>query len=590
VDVIGFALSSTGNDDAGSQSPGNFIRKVGDALRASGRAAPIFDTVAYHPYPAKPSERPWARHIGSKTIGQGDWNKLMYNLWLAFSGTAQSIPGSNGVSIWYLEDGFQSQIPAAKAPLYSGTENVAALPEWVGGEPDSPAPAETSAAPDQGTQALDAVRLAACQPNVGAFFNFLLADEPILTGWQSGPLYADRTPKASYPAFQQAFAAATGGTVDCAALKGGLPSGDFMPPSAPATLAATSATAAPLHVDLTWGASTDDASAISYRIYRNGSWIGTTTATSWTNNSVAQGQTYTYTVRAIDAPGNLGDASNAAVVTTPDVTAPSAPAALTATAGTNPGRIDLAWSASTDNIGVASYEITRDGVVVATTTAPSYSDTAVRSATTYAYSVVALDAARNRGVAATASATTGDVAAPSAPASLTARGYDGPPRVDLAWNAATDDIGVASYEVLRDSIVVASVAGATWRDTAVAVGESHTYAVRAKDAAGNVGPQLSATAVVPDQSAPTAPAGFRVYGYSRPVRVALAWSPSTDNVRVTGYRVYRNGALYVTTTGTAFTDTAVYGSTTYRYYVLAVDAAGNRSAATPILQVTTPRR
>ena len=588
VDVIGLALSSTGNDDAGSQSPGNFIRKVGDAYRASGRTARILDTVSFHPYPSKPSERPWAQHIASKVIGEGDWNKLMYNLWLAFNGTGQPIPG-NGVPIWYLEDGFQSQIPAGKAALYTGTENVAALPEWTGGEPDSPAPSATSPAPDQGTQVLDSVRLAACQPSVGAYFNFLLADEPILTGWQSGPLYVDRTPKASYPAFQQAFSAATSGTIDCATLKGGLPSADFMPPSTPANVAAVAGTG-PLHVDVTWSPSTDDASAITYRVYRNGTWVGTTTAASWTNTAVSEGVTYTYTVRAIDAAGNLGDASTAAVVTMPDQTAPSAPSALAATPGANPGRVDLTWAAATDNVGVASYELSRDGVVVASTPNLAFADANVNGMTTYTYAVVALDAAGNRSAVATVSATTGDLAAPTAPATVTAAAHDGPPTVSLTWSAASDDVGVVSYDVLRDGVVVAAATGTSWIDTALAATETHTYGVRAKDAAGNVGPATSVTATVPDQIAPTAPQSFTIRAYSRPVRVALTWVAATDNVKVTGYRITRNGALLTTVTGTSFTDSAVAGAATYRYAVVAIDAAGNRGPSTATLQVTTPRK
>jgi hypothetical protein len=161
VNVIGLALSSTGNDDAASISPGAFIRRAGDAYRASGRTAAILDTVGFHPYVRSAGERPWLKHVGQTTIGEGDWNKLMYNLWLAFDGTAQPLPGA-GVRLWYLEDGFQTAVPAAKSAAYSGTENVATIPDWAGGEPESPGPAATTTAPDQGTQALDAIRLAAC--------------------------------------------------------------------------------------------------------------------------------------------------------------------------------------------------------------------------------------------------------------------------------------------------------------------------------------------------------------------------------------------------------------------------------------------
>ena len=121
--------------------------------------------------------------------------------------------------LWYTESGVQTAVDAGKSG-YSGTENVATVPDHAGGEPESPPPAETTDAPDQSTQALDAIRLAACQPHVTAYFNFLLADEPVLSGWQSGALWVDRTPKDSWPAFQQAIAATTTGTVDCGCAQG----------------------------------------------------------------------------------------------------------------------------------------------------------------------------------------------------------------------------------------------------------------------------------------------------------------------------------------------------------------------------------
>jgi chitodextrinase len=79
-----------------------------------------------------------------------------------------------------------------------------------------------------------------------------------------------------------------------------------------------------------------------------------------------------------------------------DVIPPSIPTGLTATA-TSSSRIDLAWSASTDNVGVAGYEIHRDGnpIPIATTSATSYADTGLSSCTTYTYTVVAYDAAGN---------------------------------------------------------------------------------------------------------------------------------------------------------------------------------------------------
>jgi chitodextrinase len=303
--------------------------------------------------------------------------------------------------------------------------------------------------------------------------------------------------------------------------------------------------------------------------------------------SVAEGKTYTYTVRGLDAAGNLGDASNAVTVTVPDVTAPSAPASLSAVPATNPGRVELAWPAAGDNVGVTAYEISRDGALLATSSGTTYSDGSVTGAQTYTYSVAALDAAGNRGAPVSATVTTPDFAPPSAPSSLTAQAADGPPRVDLAWEAATDDVGVTAYEVVRDGTLVATIAATSWQDTAVAATQSHTYAVRARDAAGNAGASVSVTISVPDQTAPSVPTGLRGAAYWAPTRVFLSWSPSTDNVRVAGYRVYRNGTLIATTSSTSYTDAYLARWTTYRYTVAAYDAAGNRSAQSAALSVTT---
>ena len=123
----------------------------------------------------------------------------------AFGRTAQPLPGQNGVSIWYMEQGFQTVVPTAELGSYRGRETDRfALPAAPGG-----------AGPDQATQISDAVELACCQPAVGAIFNFELTDEPSLSGWQSGLLWADGTRKPSYDTFKETIAAVGAGNVDC---------------------------------------------------------------------------------------------------------------------------------------------------------------------------------------------------------------------------------------------------------------------------------------------------------------------------------------------------------------------------------------
>jgi hypothetical protein len=217
VNVIA-ASSPRGNDApsaiGSSHSPVSFYRKLGGAYRASGRTRPIFDTVGHNPYPSTNTERPWALHAGSSTIGEGDYGRLMSVLTEAFGGTGQPLPGERGVSIWYMEQGFQTTIDPAKAFLYHGGETMAQLlPPWVARSPSGTS--DLGPAPDQATQLTDALELAYCQPAVGAFFNFELADETNLAGWQSGLLWADLTPKPSYQPFKAAVKAVAAGRVDC---------------------------------------------------------------------------------------------------------------------------------------------------------------------------------------------------------------------------------------------------------------------------------------------------------------------------------------------------------------------------------------
>lgn len=82
------------------------------------------------------------------------------------------------------------------------------------------------------------------------------------------------------------------------------------------------------------------------------------------------------------------------------------------------------------------------------------------------------------------------------------------------------------------------------------------------------------------------PTGLTVTGTTS-TSASLSWSPSTDNVGVTGHRVYRGSTLAGTVTGTSFTDTGLSPATQYSYTVVALDAAGNVSAASSPATATT---
>src|SRR5262249_12053335 len=90
-----------------------------------------------------------------------------------------------------------------------------------------------------------------------------------------------------------------------------------------------------------------------------------------------------------------------------------------------------------------------------------------------------------------------------------------------------------------------------------------------------------------DTSAPSVPAGVAATALSN-TQVNLSWSTSTDNVGVTGYKVFRNGTQVGNATNTSYQDTGLSGGATYGYTVAAYDAAGNTSAQSSSVSVTTP--
>jgi chitodextrinase len=90
-----------------------------------------------------------------------------------------------------------------------------------------------------------------------------------------------------------------------------------------------------------------------------------------------------------------------------------------------------------------------------------------------------------------------------------------------------------------------------------------------------------------DTVAPAVPGGLTGQAAS-PTSVSLRWNASTDNVGTTGYLVLRNNVQIGTATGTSYTDSGVTPGTTYSYTVRARDAAGNTSAPSTAVSVSTP--
>jgi fibronectin type 3 domain-containing protein len=247
---------------------------------------------------------------------------------------------------------------------------------------------------------------------------------------------------------------------------------------------------------------------------------------------------------------------------------------------------------ASDNIGVAAYDMYRNGsyLVTVAPTVTSYTDKTATAGAGYTYQVTARDLAGN-----TASASVNinggpvDSSPPPAPAGLTAAAA-GPTTISLSWLPSTDNAGVTAYTVYRGTVTIASLPGGTtsYTDSGLTSGTAYSYTVTASDAAGNKSPasnQVTAT-TQPDSTPPSAPGTPVATGVTFS-QVGLSWTASTDDVGVVGYRVVRNGSVIASVAGTTYTDASVFAGTGYSYQIVAYDAAGN-TAASGTLSVITP--
>ena len=112
----------------------------------------------------------------------------------------------------------------------------------------------------------------------------------------------------------------------------------------------------------------------------------------------------------------------------------------------------------------------------------------------------------------------------------------------------------------------------------------------AVDSVGNVSSQSVAasatTKALSDTQAPSTPTNLKAAATSSS-QINLSWTASSDNVGVTGYRVYRNGIQIATATTTAYSSTGLAPSTSYTYKVAAVDSANNVSSQSVSALATT---
>ena len=278
----------------------------------------------------------------------------------------------------------------------------------------------------------------------------------------------------------------------------------------------------------------------------------------------------------------------------PDTTAPTTPTAPWISTISSTG-VTIAWTPTTDNVGVAGYNIYRNNVNVAQSALPTYRDTGLISGATYTYSLSAFDAQGNVSPLSPAlTVTTINLTLPTVPTNLKASAIT-QNSITLSWSPSTVIGGVAGYRILKGTsiatmqIVFASVLTTTFVDTHVVPSTTYYYAVEAYNVTG-MASAASATVMATTLALPP-PTNLNATSVSKS-SVSLSWTASGGTDAPVSYRILKGTSasslriIVAQNVGTTFTDSGIAPHTTYYYQVEMVDSLGLTSLPGNLLTVT----
>jgi len=435
------------------------------------------------------------------------------------------------------------------------------------------------------------------------------------------------------------------GVVGVFELDGTPPVVDTESPSNPTSLSANNVTAS--SANLSWNAATDNIGVTQYNISINGTSVGTSANTNYVATGLSSSTTYTATVTAQDAAGNISGSAST-TFTTEAVVATYCNSASTNINDEYIGRVQLNTidntsggqfytdftSISTSLSESQTYTITVTPVWTGTVYSEGYAvwidynnDADFTDAGELVWSAAPNTNTPNTGTFTVPSGTSltstkmrvsmkyngiptscetftygevedytvnleaagGDTQAPSTPINLSVSNI-AETTLNLSWNASSDNVAVTGYNVFLNGSNLGPATGTSTSISGLTAGTTYSFTVNAFDAAGNTSALSNSVSVTTlsgaDTQAPTAPTNLSASNIAE-TSATLSWNASTDNTGVTGYNVIMDGSNLGTVTGTSANITNLTPNTTYSFTVNAVDAAGNVSAVSNSVSVTT---
>jgi len=383
------------------------------------------------------------------------------------------------------------------------------------------------------------------------------------------------------------------------------PPPDTTPPSVPTGLRASAVSSS--QINLSWTASSDNVGVSGYRVYRGGTQIATTSATSFINTGLSPSTTYTYAVAAFDAAGNLSAQSSPASATTPaapDTTPPTVSITSPASGATVSGTATIVSASASDNVGVIGVQFQLDGANLGgqDTSAP-YSvswNTTTASNGSHTLTAIARDAAGNSRTSAQVTVTVNnapppDTTPPTVSITSPSNGQTVSATVTVTANAS-DNVGVAGVQFVLDNGTnigaedTSAPYSVSWNTTGAANG-SHTLTAVARDAAGNRTTSAQVTVTVAnappvDTTPPTVSITSPSNGQTVSATVTVTANAS-DNVGVAGVQFVLDNGTNIGAEDTSAPYSVSWNTTgtpngSHTLTAVARDAAGNRTTSAQV--------
>jgi fibronectin type 3 domain-containing protein len=360
---------------------------------------------------------------------------------------------------------------------------------------------------------------------------------------------------------------------------------------------------------LTWAApaSNGGSQITSYKVFRGTTsntagqvQISSSATTSYDDTQVTAGQTYYYSVKAVNA---VGDSVASNVVSVLVKALPGTPIGLTTHISDR--ALVLSWSAPTSNgyTPITGYKVYRSGAsgteaYLTTVTGTTFTDSSLVNGNVYYYRISAVNAMGEG--AQCAEVHDSPATTPAAPTITAVSTNDS---VLLSWSAPNNGgRQITGYVVYRGAtaaftaatILASSVAENTYNDSTVAVGSTYYYFVTATSSIGTSSPSSSGSVSISEQ--PSAPRLVTPTIASDHVQLSWSAPASSGSTPVSGYYVYRSltsgSGTVIAHLGNvlAYSDASVTLGQTYYYSVSAEnqDGAGPLSAEVQTTYVLTP--